>query len=118
MHPQQQPTREQAIAHFKSQIVQRELTLGFYEKQRKAKQLRFDVAALDQARARRLSVVDTELKRAELVWQAEQLEFEASTGQLDMMIVQTKLEIEHFTSMLKMAESTIVDPRTMGVSMQ
>lgn len=110
MHPQQQPTREQAIAHFKSQIAQRELTLGFYEKQRRAKQFRFDVAALEAS--------DITDKRANMIWQAEQLEFEASTGQLDMMIVQTKLEIEHFTSMLKMAESTIVDPRSLGVSMQ
>lgn len=131
MNPQMQqhPSREQVTAHLKSLIAQRLLSLGFMEKQRHARKLRFDVAVLDlqavplRQREVHSGVVvaglpNTEARRrAELVFEAEQLEYEAATGQLDMMIEGTKQEIAQYEGALKNADSNIVMPGQVGVVM-
>ena len=102
MNPQQaQPTREQMKAHVESQIAQRKLSLTFYERQRKAKDLRFEVTC--EARDR-MAVVDPRIA------EADELEYMASVGQLDMMIAQTKAEIAHFENALKGADAVVLRP--------
>ena len=102
MNPQQaQPTREQMKAHVESQIAQRKLSLTFYERQRKAKDIRFELACEAQARD---AYIDPR------VVEASELEYMASVGQLDMMIAQTKAEIAHFENALKGADAVVLRP--------
>lgn len=101
MNPSNPPTREQVKAHLESQIAQRKLSLTFVERQRKAKDLRFEVAC--EARER-MVVVDPRIT------EADELEYMASVGQLDMMIAQTKAEIAHFENALKGADAVVLRP--------
>jgi hypothetical protein len=131
MHPQQMapPTREQVITHLNAMIASRVVNLTCYEKQKRSKRVRFDIAVMDfQAvppmtpamgiDGRSFDVcTNVAYKRAELEFEASQLEFEASTGQLDLMIEQTKIELQQLSAQLKQVESNIVDPRSVGVVM-
>jgi hypothetical protein len=99
MNPQAPPTREQVKAHLESQIAQRKLSLEFYEKQRRAKEIRFELTC----EARNCLVNHR-------VAEAEDLEYAASIGQLDMMIVQTQMEIAHFENALKSADAVVLRP--------
>lgn len=113
MNPQQ-PTREQYVAHLKSLIAQRVLSMGFMEKQLLAKRKKFDIAILD---LQAVPAASNARRRAELLFEAEQLEFESTSGQLDMLIEGTRREIEQYEDALNSASSSLVLPGMEGVVM-
>lgn len=115
MNPQaQQPSREQVTEHLTNMLTQKTFALGLYEKQRKAKDIRYRIALHDFKIA---DIESGEYERSQWAFEASTYEYECDTANLDYLIVQTKLEIENIERMKKDAESSIVDPRKMGVVM-
>jgi uncharacterized coiled-coil protein SlyX len=132
MHPQMAtPTREQVVEQLNKMIAARVTNLTCFEKQRRAKKIRYDMAVMDlqvvpltqwegvqvSHGPRVVSSPNPARARAELDFQASQLEYEAAVVQLDGMIEQIKEELQQLNAQLKQAGSSLIDPRSVGVMM-